>query len=370
MTLSHELRTPLNAVLGWTRMLSAGVLPKDSAAKALEKIERNAQAQARLVDDLLQVSRLTTGKFQLHTEAVDLAAIVRHAIDAIKSQADARQIAIITIGDAGPLPTAGDADRLQQVFWNILANAVKFSPVGSNVTISLRRDAGFDVVDIADEGIGIEPDFLPHVFDPFRQADASSTREHGGLGLGLSIVRRITDLHGGGVAARSAGRGRGATFTVTLPVRTSDQIAPAAEPRLTPPPPSALANTNVLVVDDNADAREILMALLGAAGAHARAASSVVEAMAHVDALPPDVVVTDIAMPDHDGYELLRRLRGEFGEAGPIVAIALTAHASEQERDRALAAGFQRHIVKPFDPASLVRTIEELVEKSKYSRNV
>ena len=222
MTLSHELRTPLNAILGWTRMLNAGLIPPEGVSDALERVERNAQAQARLVEDLLEISRLTTGKLQLQRAPLDFVLVARYAIDAIRPAAEARQITIDARFDVPSLPTVGDADRVQQVIWNLLTNAVKFSAEGSRIVVSLRRVGGTDQLDVTDEGMGIEPAFLPYVFDPFRQGDASTTRQHGGLGLGLSIVRRITELHGGRAIARSAGLGHGATFSITLPVVAVD----------------------------------------------------------------------------------------------------------------------------------------------------
>jgi signal transduction histidine kinase/ActR/RegA family two-component response regulator len=370
MTLSHELRTPLNAILGWTRMLSSGVIRPEDTAKALQKVERNAQIQARLVEDLLEVSRLATGKVQLQTAPLDLVVVVGHAIESVRSQADAKHITIETRFADTSLPTTGDAARLQQVTWNLLTNAVKFSADGSRIVVSLSRDGGTDHLEVADEGAGIDEAFLPYVFDPFRQGDASTTREHGGLGLGLAIVRRFTELHGGQVAARSAGRGQGATFSIALPVAFDDVHEPVTSTPSASTPAGTLSNVAVLVVDDDLDSREMLVALLGAAGANVRSASSVVEAVTLAGPSPPDVLVTDIAMPGSDGYDLLRRLRERFGGTSPLVTIALTAQASSDDRDRALAAGFHRHVGKPFEPAALVQAIEELLRKAKYSGTV
>jgi signal transduction histidine kinase/ActR/RegA family two-component response regulator len=370
MTLSHELRTPLNAILGWTRMLSTGVIRPEETAKALQKVERNAQLQARLVEDLLEVSRLATGKLQLQTAPLDLVVVVGHAIEAVRNQADTKHITIEPRFSHASLLTTGDAARLQQVVGNLLTNAVKFSADGSRIIVSLRRGGGVDHLEVADEGMGIDEAFLPYVFEPFRQGDASTTREHGGLGLGLSIVRRFTELHGGQVAARSAGRGRGATFSITLPVAFDDTRERVSGTPSVNAPARSLSNVAVLVVDDDLDSREMLVALLGSAGARVRSASSVVEAMTLVGPSLPDVLVTDIAMPGADGYDLLRRLRERFGGTGPPVTIALTAQASGDDRDRALAAGFQRHLGKPFDPVALVQAIEDLLRKAKYSDTV
>jgi signal transduction histidine kinase/ActR/RegA family two-component response regulator len=363
MTLSHELRTPLNAILGWTRMLNTGVIRPEDTAKALQKVERNAQMQARLVEDLLEVSRLATGKLKLQTAPLDLVVVVSHAIEAVRAQADGKHITIETRFAHASLPNTGDAARLQQVAWNLLTNAIKFSADGSRIVVSLRRGEGTDYLDVADDGAGIDEAFLPFVFEPFRQGDASTTREHGGLGLGLSIVRRFSELHGGEVAVRSAGRGHGATFSITLPVALDDVRQLVGGTRSAPGRP--LPNVTVLVVDDDLDSREMLVALLGAAGAIVRSASSVVEAMTLAGPPLPDVLLTDIAMPGGDGYGLVGRLRERFGGTGPLVTIALTAQASGDDRDRALAAGFQCHVGKPFDPVALVQAIENLLRKAR-----
>ena len=364
MTLSHELRTPLNAILGWTRMLISHVIPDDGIDRALIKIERNAQSQARLVEDLLEVSRFTTGKFRLERSRVDLIAIANQAIETIRPEAEARRIALERHYEVNAAPMVGDPDRLLQVIWNLLSNAIKFSPYDSTIAVTIRAAADGLQLEVRDAGVGIDPAFLPFVFEPFRQADASSTRSHAGLGLGLSIVKRIVELHGGAVRAESAGVGRGATFIVRLPGTGAAAPVGGGEPPHRTTAPGNLAGIRVLVVDDDADSRELVTTVLATAGAHVRQAASASEALALARDLAPDVVISDIAMPNRDGYTLLRDLRTLFGRSAPRVAIALTAQATAIDRDRALSAGFDRHIAKPFDPLALVETLREVLAAS------
>jgi signal transduction histidine kinase/CheY-like chemotaxis protein len=362
-TLSHELRTPLNAILGWTHVTRAGMLRGPELERALDRIERNAQAQSRLINDLLEVSRITTGKFRLEPRATDLVAVVNNAIEAIGPTAAARRVTIERRVAADTLPTIADPDRLQQVVWNLISNAVRFTPADGRVSVSLSRDGDIDELRVTDTGIGIDPAFLPSVFDTFRQADASSTRTHGGLGLGLAIVRRITDLHGGHVAAESAGRGHGATFVVRLPVRRPD-AAPAARGEAPSPPvrqaADALQGLSVLVVDDDEDTRELLQSVLSSAGATVRTAGSAEDALISAVEHPPAALISDIAMPGADGYSFMERLHDLLGSRSPRIAVALTAFAGARDRQRILAAGFQRHVTKPFDPTALVATLREL----------
>ena len=366
-TLSHELRTPLNAILGWTKLLRAQAVPPASLDRALEKVERNAQVQSRLVEDLLEVSRITSGKLRLEQRPLDLVSVANVAIDSIRHAAEARGVAIERDFESASLPTAGDPDRLQQVIWNLLSNAVKFTPSGGSVTVTLARKGPFDRLTVSDTGIGIEPAFLPNVFDTFRQADASSTRSHGGLGLGLSIVKQLVELHGGTVEAQSAGKDRGATFTVLLPVVS----AARAQPRVSaqPVPHGRLTGTRVLVVDDDADTREMLASVLEAAGARVLAAASADEALGQGLEAPPDAVVSDIAMPGQDGYDLIRQLHAALGSRAPRVRIALTAFAGPGDRERAIEAGFQRHISKPFDPLALVALLEQMLSSREPARS-
>ncbi len=374
-TLSHELRTPLNAILGWTKLLRANAVPAPALDRALEKVERNAQVQARLVEDLLEVSRITSGKLRLDLKPIDLVTLVNTAVDSIRPTAEARGVAVDRRLDTFAMPTVGDPDRLQQVIWNLLSNAVKFTPPGGIVTIQMTRQDGTDELVVSDTGIGIEPAFLPRVFDTFRQADASSTRTHGGLGLGLSIVRHLVEMHGGEVRAESDGLGKGARFTVRLPVRAVEPAQHGAQPEIEPPPSSRLlterrlAGTSVLVVDDDQDTRELLVSVLEAAGATVHAAESAPDAFATCLEMKPDAIVSDVAMPGQDGYSLMRELDGALGGDAPRVRVALTAFAGERDREKAMEAGYQRHVAKPFDPGRLIAVLEELLTHGAESKN-
>ncbi|MGE0443656.1 MAG: ATP-binding protein [Vicinamibacterales bacterium] len=364
-TLSHELRTPLNAVLGWTRLLRATSVDSKTQARALESIERNAHAQTRLIEDLLEISRIVTGKLRIQVRDVDLAAIVDAAIEVVQPAAVARRIQLVPDVQVRPAPSSGDPDRLQQVVWNLLSNAVKFTPEGGRVAIRLTRENGYHLT-VTDSGQGIDARFLPHVFEPFRQADGTTSREHGGLGLGLAIARQLVELHGGTIQARSAGQGRGAEFEVYLP----SVVAPVAAPRRTgampalPPmstDPALLRNLRVLVVDDEEDARALLETTLGHYGATVVSAASAADALDAIDRLRPDVLLSDIGMPHEDGYMLIRRIRERPpGRGGGTPAIAITAYASSHDRVAALAAGFQAHVTKPFDAAELATLVNEL----------
>jgi PAS domain S-box-containing protein len=368
-TLSHELRTPLSALMGWARLLRSPNLDEATAARAIEVIERNTRVQAQLVGDLLDVSRIITGKLRLDIRPVELPRVVDAAIDAIRAAADAKQIAIATALQSTVGPLHGDADRLQQIVWNLLSNAVKFTPAGGKITVALGRDGGHVEIAVTDTGKGISADFLPYVFDRFRQADSTTTRAHGGLGLGLAIVRHLVELHGGTVHAESAGPGCGATFTVRLPLTPALPSAPAgARPdgRLDSSGPAldtlpALDGVCVLVVEDEADTREVLARVLESCGALVTAVASAAEALMTFDVATPDVLVSDIAMPVEDGYTLIGRIRARHGSAGGWVpAVALTAYARDEDRDRALEAGFQVHIPKPVEPVELARTVAAL----------
>jgi CheY-like chemotaxis protein len=379
-TVSHELRTPLQAILGWSRLLrgagSSGSVDPARLAKGLEVIDRNAKAQAQLIEDILDVSRIITGKVRLNDAMVNLAAVVRAAADTIRPAADAKRIEVVTELDPELGAIVGDEDRLQQVVWNLISNAVKFTPAGGRVYVRAARvDTHVELI-VSDTGNGIPSEFLPYVFERFRQADSTTTRSHGGLGLGLAIVRHLVELHGGTVRAESAGVGQGATFTVALPVRavsaTGDaQAIRAALVRASPAAKGeqVLTGVRVLVVDDEADARELLVSVLEQFGAKPRAVGSVSEAfsaLGELDALEglrPDVLVSDIGMPGEDGYVLIRRLRTLEGERGipSLPAVALTAYARGEDRQRALAAGFQVHVAKPVEPSELVGAIARVV---------
>jgi signal transduction histidine kinase len=357
-TLSHELRTPLNAIVGWVHLLRAGQLPPDEVRHALERIDRNAHAQARLVQDLLDVSRITSGKLLLDIRPMDLASVAAAAVDACRPAADARQVEIVTQFD-GAIPTLGDPDRLQQVMWNLISNAVRFTPAGGRVTVSIVRAHGADTITVTDTGAGIEPQFIPFMFDPFRQADGASTRAHGGLGLGLTIVRRLTEMHGGTVAVTSEGLGHGATLSVTLPIRESRAPAPDESERARV---TSLSGARVLIVDDDADTLELLGSTLRSAGAEPIRASSVGEALQAADGRAIDAVVSDIAMPGQDGYTLMVLLKDRLGTRMPSATVALTAYAAMADRRRALEAGFREHLAKPVNPSVLIRTLEDLLD--------
>lgn len=355
--LSHELRTPLTAMLGWVRMLRTGRLEPAQHARALETIERNTRLQSQLINDLLDVSRIVAGKLQLDSQAVDLLAVVDDTVESLRRDAEARGLVLETSLDPATAPVLGDATRLQQVAGNLLSNAMKFTSAGGRITVDLRPHGAGARLTVSDTGIGIEPDVLPHIFDRFRQADTTSRRGHGGLGLGLAIVRHLVELHGGTVKAESAGRDAGSTFTVRLPI-VSVPVSAGRVDRATGAGDDAtrLDGVRVLVVDDHADGRELVSMILQRCGAHTRVASSAAEALEQFARGPVDVLVTDLGMPGADGYDLLRRVRALAGGAA-VRAVALTAFAAADDRDRVLAAGFQMHIAKPIDPRGLAAAV-------------
>jgi PAS domain S-box-containing protein len=367
-TLSHELRTPLNAILGWAQLLRMGNLEPGEAAQGVETIERNARAQAQLVEDLLDLSRIISGKLRLELGAVDLPAVIEAALDAVRPAAEAKGIRLIPVIDSHAGAIRGDANRLLQVVWNLLSNAIKFTPRDGQVQVCLANDGGQAEISVTDTGQGIRPEFLAHAFDRLRQADASTTRKHGGLGLGLSIVRHLVELHGGTVAADSPGEGLGATFTVRLPVAAPAQdAAPAAGPadapdETSPQPLPSLRGVRALVVDDEPDARDLIGRILGRCGADVSVAASAREAVEALPHVRPDVLLSDIGMPEEDGYSLIRRIRALPVESGGgTPAIALTAFARSDDRARALDAGFHRHVTKPVEPAELAQAVAELL---------
>jgi len=358
-TLSHELRTPLNAIFGWARILRTKSLDHKTA-HAIEVIERNAEAQTRLIEEVLDVSRIIRGKMTLAMELVDVAAIVRSTIDTVRPAVHAKQIRLAERVTETP-PVVGDTHRLQQVFWNVLSNALKFTGSEGEITVTLRSGGGFVEFEITDTGVGIRREVIPFVFDRFRQADSSTTRTYGGLGLGLAIVKHIVELHGGTVAAASAGEGQGATFTIRLPA--ADRTDARLRPSLDVQPPaimssSALRGRTALVVEDHDDARELIVGVLEGAGARVLAASTAQEAVDRATEVRPDVLVADLGLPDEDGYFVLTRIREMFPE---IPALALTAYARPADRDRVLAAGFQQHVIKPVDPMQLLQLIVALL---------
>lgn len=372
-TVSHELRTPLNAILGWVQVLNAESLSPADLHRGLEVIDRNARAQAQLIEDLLDMSRIITGQLRLAVERVALTGIVEAAIAAVQPAAQAKNIALTTELAADNDQVTGDPTRLQQIVWNLLSNAIKFTPCGGEVHVALTRTAQQIEVCVRDTGQGIASDFLPHVFDRFRQADASTTRRFSGLGLGLGIVQQLVELHGGTVSAASMGVGQGATFTVSLPFAATREHGPAESPlRRTAPVPTAtdtqtpvvqakqpeLRGIEVLVVDDDADARTLVEFFLEQAGARVRTAGSAAAALELLRERCPHVLLSDIAMPGEDGYGLIRQVRALPVDAGGAVpAVALTALARSEDRTRSLLAGFNLHLAKPVDPAELLAVV-------------
>jgi PAS domain S-box-containing protein len=368
-TLSHELRTPLNAVLGWATALRAGHFPTEELEQGLETIERNARVQAQIVEDLLDMSRIISGKVRLDVQRVDLPAVVAEAIDTVRATASAKGVRLQTIIDPLNAPVTGDPHRLQQVFWNLLSNAIKFTPKGGRVQVLLERVDSHLEVSIIDTGEGISPEFLPYIFDRFQQADASTTRRHGGLGLGLAIVKQLVELHGGSVRVKSSGTGKGATFIVSLPMTVLHPLQepwerghPQSKPRDLPSVPAiSLNNVSVLVIDDELDARNLLKLLLESAGAVVYLAPSAEQGMEHLLTKSVDVLICDIGMPDVDGYSLMRRIRAlDDGQKSEVAAVALTAYARLEDRTEAMSAGFQNHLPKPVEPAELLTVVHSL----------
>ena len=365
-TLSHELRTPLNAILGYARMLQTNTIPADKRPRAIDVIERNAVAQNQLIDDLLDMSRITAGKVRLDPEPIPSITVIRQAVEVMKPAADAKGIELDVDLDPFAGTITADTTRLQQVFWNLLTNAVKFTGRGGRITVSLRPEGAHVEVRVSDTGAGIAPEFVPFVFEPFRQADAGFNRGHGGLGLGLAITKQLVELHGGSIAASSDGAGHGATFTVRLPRTTNEELVAAGTlaspmPADTTAAPSAgnpsLAGLQILLVDDEPDTLTMFRDALEGSGAHVRTASSGHDALTVTESWLPDLIVTDLGLPGMDGYELLRAFRARTS-ARPFPAVAVSAYASLDDRSRTLAAGFQAHIAKPIDPAALVRALE------------
>ena len=372
-TISHELRTPLSAILGWARMLRLGQLSPENSAKALDTIERNARAQAQLVDDLLDVSRIITGKLRMDVRPADPNSFIDAAVDAVKPAAEAKGVRVQKVVDTGPISIPGDPVRLQQVVWNLLSNAIKFTPRGGRVQIRSERVNSHLEIVVSDTGQGIPPDFLPHVFDRFRQADQKTSRQHGGMGLGLAIVRHLVEMHGGTVSANSQGEGKGATFTVMLPIApvyqvdsSGGRVHPGARDLL--PPNDAtdrLDDLRILVVDDEADTRELLKQGLEYCGATVSVAGSAAEAVDAIMARPPDILISDIGMPGLDGYDLIRQVRRLPGARGSKVpAIALTAYTRIEDRLQALRAGYDMHVPKPVELAELVAVAASVARRN------
>jgi PAS domain S-box-containing protein len=373
-TLSHELRTPLNAILGWSRIMESKRLDSKTIDEGIQVITRNAKIQADLIADLLDMSRIVSGKLRLEVDDVDLVDVVTAGIDSIRHSADAKGIRIQPILDSTLGPIRGDANRLQQVVWNLLSNAIKFTPKGGRITVSLAKKNSHAEITVDDTGIGIKEEFLPHLFERFRQADASTTRTHGGLGLGLAIVKHIVELHGGIVRADSQGEGRGASFTIELPLTVRRQSTLSAEGErgrsgqqstLAACDEVDLSGTTILAIDDEADTRGVLRRILEECRARVVAAASADEGLLAVEQCRPNLILCDIGMPDKDGYAFIKQLR-ERGDTTP--ALAVTAFARSEDRLRALRAGYQGHVTKPVEPSELVATVAAFSKASNRLR--
>jgi len=369
---SHELRTPLNAILGWAQLLQGRVLDEETMASALESIERNAKAQAQLINDLLDVSRIITGKLRLDTRPLDLSAVIESALDSVRPTAEAKEIRIVSRIEPPAGEVWGDPDRLKQVIWNLLSNAIKFTPKQGQVEIGLAQIGSNAQLSVIDTGTGIHRDFLPYIFDRFYQAESANTRSNGGLGLGLAIVRHLVELHGGAVYADSRGEGQGAAFIVTLPVRalSSGKEDPRNGAVLEPEPPSdvpvSFEGLQILVVDDDADSLVVMRTVFEWYGAEVIEATSVTEALELLERFRPDVLLSDITMPGEDGYMLIQKVKAlEQSQGRLIPAAALTANAREEDHRRALAAGFQMHISKPIESEKLIATVAQLAGRAK-----
>jgi PAS domain S-box-containing protein len=377
-TLGHELRTPLNAILGWAQVLGRADGVQPELSDGLKVIERNARAQAQIIEDLLDMSSIISGKVRLEMQRVDLASIIDASIEAIRPTAEAKEIDLRVALDRPAEAVSGDPNRLQQVFWNLLTNAVKFTPKGGRVAVKLQRVSSHLEVAVTDDGEGIDPAFLPHVFERFRQADASTTRRQGGLGLGLSIVKQLVELHGGTIDAASTGCGKGSTFTVVLPVRAVNtypeerherraEHASAVPAQLDAREPYAsLEGVKVLVVDDEPDARALIERLLRECAATVTTAGSASEAMERVFRDKPDVLLSDIGMPKEDGYSLIRRIRELDGAPSRTPAIALTAYARAEDRTKAIQAGYQQHLSKPVEATALIAMVARLAKPAAH----
>jgi signal transduction histidine kinase/ActR/RegA family two-component response regulator len=375
-TISHELRNPLNAIMGWAHMLRLGKLTDVNAERAVETIYRNAKSQAQLVADLLDVSRIISGKLRLDVRTVDLIYIINAAIDSIRPAAEAKGIRLQMMLDPAAGPIAGDADRLQQIVWNLLTNAVKFTPKGGRIQVKVQRVNSHVEIEVSDSGVGINKEFLPYVFDRFRQADASTTRIHGGLGLGLSIVRQLVDLHGGSVSVHSEGEGKGTTFTITLPFvgvvdnqNEGESVHPTqGDEAISFEGLPSLQGLKILVVDDEADTRELIREVLKECGSEVITSKSAAEALEALEQHRPDILISDLGMPDEDGYSLISKIRALPDErGGQIPAAALTAYARAEDRMRVLRSGFQFHLPKPVDSAELVTVVASLAGRAYQS---
>jgi PAS domain S-box-containing protein len=367
-TVSHELRTPLTAIVGWVRMLRSGSLPPERAAQALEVIDRNVRSQAQLIEDLLDISRITMGKLRLDVRPVQPASVINAAVESLTVAAEARRVRIQTVLDSHAGPISGDFERLQQVVWNLLSNAIKFTPKGGRVQVVLERVNSHIEIRVSDSGQGISPEFLPFVFDRFSQAETASTRQHGGLGMGLAISKAIIELHGGSISAYSEGEGKGTTFTVNIPVMAVaketvpvERVHPREWTAISLECPPEISGLKVLVVDDDSDTCDMIRAVLEQCGGVVRTAIDAETAMDTFRSWRPAVLISDIGLPEVDGYELVRRIREEERQNGwRTPAVALTAFARIEDRVKALAAGYQMHVAKPVEPGELLTIVASL----------
>ncbi len=372
-TLSHELRTPLHAILGWAQLLKMGRLSPEDTQNAYAVIERNAQAQAQMIADLLDISRITSGKLRLDVQPVDPAAMVEGAVITILPAAEAKRIRINKLLDPSAGPVWGDPARLQQVIWNLINNAVKFTPKEGKIEVTVRRVNSHVEISVADNGQGIDETLLPRIFDRFNQGDASTTRTHGGLGLGLAIARQLVELHGGQISVESAGKDQGSRFSVRLPLSLTnrrDESAPAMLGAADPEAANLVAavrldGVRILVVEDNSDARQMLSRVLQTCGATIHAADGMTHALSAIDAFSPHLLLSDLGMPDHDGFEFIRKLRSSGHHVQKLPAIALSGFARPEDRQRALHAGFQLHMSKPVDPRELTAAIASLLGRNE-----
>ena len=371
-TVSHEIRTPLNAIIGWSHLLRTGRLDEATVTRAIETIDRNAKSQAQLIEDILDVSRMITGKLRLNNEPVDIASVINAAIDSVQLAIDSKDLQLEITLDPSARHTVGDANRLQQVVWNLLANAIKFTPSGGRIEVKVERAGSNVQIRVADNGQGIGKDFLPFIFDRFRQADGTTTRQHGGLGLGLAIVRHLVELHGGTINADSAGEGAGATFTIKLPQappgskvreRVTGNLQRKERHDTSYASLPSLEEVKVLLVDDDPDTLQILSMMLGESKAVVQTAASVAEALETLEWYQPHVLVSDLAMPDQDGYSLIGKLRAREIKTGTQTpAVALTSYVRVEDRARALSAGFNMFVPKPVQPEELITAIANLAE--------
>ena len=366
-TVSHELRTPLNSILGWARLLSEGTLDQETLARGLATIQRNAQIQVQLIEDILDTTRAISGKLHLELATLDLAHVTRSAFDAVKPSADAKQLELLLIVPEETLRVRGDSDRLQQAIGNLLTNAVKFTPAAGCIRVELSRSEQSVIVSVHDNGKGIAKPFLPHVFDRFRQEDDAATRRHSGLGLGLALVRHIVAAHGGSVSARSEGEGSGASFSITLPCddqrrsRSGETDRPSPTPIVVDHglPVGRLSKVKILVVEDDEDARDLLVTVLTQQGAKVSQAGNATDALAQLAQSVPDVLLSDIGLPGEDGYQLISAIRARGFAPATLPAIALTAYSRREDQRLALQAGFQAHVAKPVEPATLVAAVAD-----------